>query len=313
MTPDLSSWHDTATKQAVLEFVTAVIDKTNAKYVPPQERIAVFDNDGTLWCEKPGQIQLDFVLRRLTEMAKNDPSLQKKQPWQAAYENDKAWFNDAVIKHYHGDDSGVNVMLGGVLKAFSAMRVDAFAQVAADFMQQTQHPTLAVSYMETTFQPMVALLRYLEAHEFTTYIASASGRDFMRPVTEALYGIPPERVIGSAVKLTFQADEQGAAIMRQPGLDLIDDGPTKAVHIWDRIGRYPIFAAGNSNGDMPMLQLTDANPHASFCMLVSHDDAAREFAYTAGAEDAVKMAQERGWVVVSVKQDWRNVFAFQAK
>jgi hypothetical protein len=120
-------------------------------------------------------------------------------------------------------------------------------------------------------------------------------------------------VIGSAVTLAFQANDQGATILRQPGLDFIDDGPAKAVHIWDSIGRYPIFAAGNANGDIPMLQLTEANPHASLSMLVSHDDAAREFAYTAGAEDALKMAKDRGWLVASVRQDWRNVFAFQAK
>ena len=313
MNAKLSSWNETPTKQAIVEFVEAVTDKTNAKYVPPEERIAVFDNDGTLWCEKPTYIQVGFILQRLAAMAEKDPSLRKQQPWQAAYDKDMEWFNDTVVKHYHGDDSKVKVLLGGVLKAFDAMSVKAFEKKAADFMHQAKHPTLGVSYMETTFQPMVALLRYLKAHDFTTYIASASGRDFIRPVTETLYGIPPERVIGSAVKLAFQANDQGATIVRQPGLDFIDDGPAKAVHIWEGIGRYPIFAAGNANGDIPMLQLTDANSHASLCMLVNHDDAAREFAYTAGAEDALKIAQDRGWVVVSVKQDWGNVFAFQAK
>jgi phosphoglycolate phosphatase-like HAD superfamily hydrolase len=313
MTSDLSFWKDTPTKQAILEFVAAVTDKSNAKYVPPEERIAVFDNDGTLWCEKPTYIQVGFILQQLTAMAEKDPSLRKQQPWQAAYDKDMAWFNDTVVKHYHGDDSKVKVLLGGVLKAFDAMSVGAFGKMAADFMHQAKHPTLDVSYMETTFQPMVELLQYLSAHDFTTYIASASGRDFMRPVTETLYGIPPERVVGSAVTLAFQTNDQGAAIMRQPGLDFIDDGPAKAVHIWEGIGRYPIFAAGNANGDIPMLQLTEANPHASLCLLVNHDDAIREFDYMAGAEDALKMAQDRSWTVVSVQQDWRNVFSFQAK
>lgn len=312
MNADLSSWNDTPSKQTILKFVAAVTDKADGKYIPPEERIAVFDNDGTLWCEKPTYIQVGFILQRLAEMAEKDPSLRKQQPWQAAFNKDMAWFNDAVVKHYHGDDSKVKVLLGGILKAFDAMSVTAFEKMAADFMHQAQHPTLGVSYMETTFQPMVELLHYLEAHDFTTYIASASGRDFMRPVTETLYGVPPERVIGSAVKLAFQADDQGAAIVRQPGLDFIDDGPTKAVNIWNDIGRYPIFAAGNSNGDIPMLRLTDANLRASLCMLVNHDDASREFDYTAGAEDALKIAQDRGWVVVSVKNDWRKVFAFQA-
>lgn len=293
--------------------MAAVTDKADGKYIPPEERIAVFDNDGTLWCEKPTYIQVGFILRRLAKMAEKDPSLRKQQPWQAAFDKDMAWFNDAVVKHYHGDDSKVKVLLGGILKAFDAMSVTAFEKMAADFMHQAQHPTLGVSYMETTFQPMVELLHYLEAHDFTTYIASASGRDFMRPVTKTLYGVPPERVIGSAVKLAFQADDRGATIVRQPGLDFIDDGPAKAVNIWNGIGRYPILAAGNSNGDIPMLRLSDANFRTSLCMLVNHDDATREFDYTAGAEDALKIAQDRGWVVVSVKNDWRKVFAFQAQ
>jgi phosphoglycolate phosphatase-like HAD superfamily hydrolase len=313
MNADLSSWNDTPSKQAILKFVASVTDKAGAKYVPPEERVAVFDNDGTLWCEKPTYIQVGFILRRLAEIAEKDPSLRQQQPWQAAFDKDMDWFNDAVVKHYHGDDSKVKVLLGGILKAFDAISVGAFEKKAADFMHQAQHPTLGVSYMETTFQPMVELLHYLEAHEFNTYIASASGRDFMRPVTETLYGVPPERVIGSAVKLAFQADDQGATIVRQPGLDFIDDGPAKAVNIWDGIGRYPVLAAGNANGDIPMLRLTEASSPASLCILVNHDDAAREFEYTAGAEDALKLAQDRGWTVVSVKNDWRNVFAFQAQ
>jgi phosphoserine phosphatase len=313
MTSPLLSWRDTPTKQAILDFVAAVTDEHGSKYVPPPERVAVFDNDGTLWCESPVQSQVDFILRRLAEMAEKDPALRKQQPWQAAYEKDMAWFSDTMTKHYHGDDSKVKVLLGGILKAFEAMTVEAFEKMAADFVHQTKHPSLGVSYMEVTFQPMVELLRYLEAHDFTLYIVSGGGRDFMRPVTETLYGIPPERVVGSAVTLTFQADDQGATIVRQPGLDFVDDGPAKAVHIWNRIGRRPILAAGNANGDIPMLQYTDANTHPSLCLLVNHDDADREFDYTAGAEDALKTAQDRGWVVISVKDDFKTVFAFQGQ
>jgi phosphoserine phosphatase len=311
MTTPLLSWRDTPTKQAILDFVNAVTDESGSKYVPPSERVAVFDNDGTLWCEKPVQVQVDFILRRLTEMAEKDGSLLKQQPWQAAYEQDMAWFGETMVKHYHGDDSQAKALLGGVVKAFGAMSVEAFEKLASDFIHQTQHPSLGVSYMELTFQPMVELLRYLEAHDFTNYIVSGGGRDFVRPISQTLYGIPPERVIGSAVKLIFQRNGRGATIMRQAGLDFIDDGPAKAIHIWDRIGRRPIFAAGNANGDLPMLQYIDANTQPSLCLLVNHDDGAREFEYTAGAEDALKMAQDRDWVMVSVKQDWRNVFAFQ--
>jgi phosphoglycolate phosphatase-like HAD superfamily hydrolase len=310
---NLSSWNDTPTRQAIQDFVAKVTHKDNASYVPPAERVAVFDNDGTLWCEKPVQVQVGFILQRLAEMAEKDPSLRKQQPWQAACENDLAWFSDTMTRHYHGDDSKVKVLLGGILKAFDAMSVEAFEKMAGDFLQQTQHPSLGVPYTDVTFQPMLELLRYLEAHEFTNYIVSGGGRDFMRPVTQTQYGIPPERVVGSAVRLAYQADDQGATIMRQAGLDFIDDGPAKAVHIWERIGRYPILAAGNANGDIPVLRLADANPHPSLCMLVNHDDAAREFDYTAGAEDGLKTAQDRGWVVVSVKDDFKTVFAFQAQ
>jgi phosphoglycolate phosphatase-like HAD superfamily hydrolase len=311
MSEKLSLWNDTPTKKAILDFVAKVTDQNNTSYVPPDERVAVFDNDGTLWSEKPLQPQIDFILRRLAAMAEKDPSLRQQQPWQAAYEKDNAWFSDTVIKHYHGDDSGMKVLLGGVLKAFGDMTVEAFEKMAADFMHKEQNPSLGISYMEVAFKPMVELLGYLEANGFTTYIVSGGGRDFMRPVTQALYGIPPERVIGSAVKLSFQADEHEATIMRQVDLDFVDDGPAKAVHIWERIGRRPIFAAGNANGDIPMLQYTDMSAQASLSLLVNHDDADRESDYTAGAEDALKMAQERNWVVVSMKDDFKTVFASQ--
>jgi phosphoserine phosphatase len=312
MDTPLQSWRDSPTKQAILDFVAAVTDESESKYVPPEARVAVFDNDGTLWTEKPAQVQVGFIIQRLAAMAEKDPALRKQQPWQAAYAKNLAWIGDVVNQHYHGDDSLTPVLLGGVLKAFGAMTVQAFEQMAADFMQQTQHPSLGISYLQVTFQPMVELLRYLEAHDFTTYIVSGGGRDFIRPVTQKLYGIPPERVVGSAVTLEFQADGQSAEILRQPGLDVIDDGPAKALQIWNRIGRRPIFAAGNSNGDIPMLQYTDANTQPSLCLLVNHDDADREFDYTAGAEEAVQMAQDRSWVVVSMKQDWRSIFAVQA-
>jgi phosphoglycolate phosphatase-like HAD superfamily hydrolase len=313
MNPNLSLWNDTPTKQAILDFVAKVTDQNNTNYVPPEKRVAVFDNDGTLWCEKPVQVQIDFILRRLAAMAEKDPSLRQQQPWKAAYEKDTGWFSDTVVAHYKGDDSNLKVLIGGVLKSFEKMTVEAFEKMAADFMHQTQHPSLGISYMEVGFSPMVELLGYLEANGFTTYIASGGGRDFMRPITQTLYAIPPERVVGSSVKLSFQADDKGASVMRQAGADFVDDGPAKPVGIWKRIGRRPIFAAGNANGDIPMLQYTDMNAKPSLCLLVNHDDADREFDYTAGAEDALKMAQKRNWVVVSMKEDFKTVFAFQAQ
>ena len=311
MSEHLSLWNDTPTRQAILDFVTAVTQESGPDFVPPEERIAVFDNDGTLWCERPIQVQMDFILRRLTAMAEKDPSLRQQQPWQAAYTHDNDWFTAAVTAHYKGDDSKVKVLFGGILKAFGTMTVEAFEKESADFMNQAQHPSLGVSYMEVTFTPMVGLLQYLEANHFTNYIASGGGRDFMRPVTQTLYGIPPERVIGSAVKLTFQADDHGVNVVRQADVDFVDDGPAKPVHIWERIGRRPILAAGNANGDIPMLQYTDQNAQRSLSLLVNHNDAVREFDYTAGAEKAMKLAKEQGWTVVSVQQDWKQVFPSQ--
>lgn len=313
MTTSLQSWRESAAKQAILDFVAAVSDESGPNYVPPAERVAVFDNDGTLWCEKPMQVQVDFILRRLVEMADAEPALRRQQPWQAAHTKDMAWFGAAIDKHYQGDDSQAMVLLGGILKAFGAMSVDAFAELAQAFFHQAQHPSFGVSYLDVTFVPMVELLRYLEAHGFTCYIVSGGGRDFIRPVTEAIYGIPPERVVGSAVKLDFHLDEQGATVVRQPGLEFINDGPAKVVYIWDRIGRRPILAAGNSNGDIAMLQYTASSTQPSLCLLVNHDDAGREFSYTAGAEEALKLAAENGWTLVSVQQDWRLVFAFKGK
>jgi phosphoserine phosphatase len=311
MNTDLLSWNDTLTKQAILDFVEKVTDPNNAAYVPPEERVATFDNDGTLWCEKPVQIQIAFILQRLVAMAEKDPSLRQQQPWQAAYEKDNAWFGDAVTKHYNGDDSGMKVLMGGVVKAFGNMTVEAFAAQAVAFFKAARHPKYNVAYLEVTFQPMVELLGYLEANGFTTYIVSGGGRDFMRPVTQQLYGIPPERVVGSAFTESFQDDDQGAHIMRGAGIDFVDDGPAKAVHIWDRIGRRPILAAGNANGDIPMLQFAGRKDNPALRLLVNHDDTARETNYTAGAEKAMKLAQEHDWTVVSIKNDWKRVFAFQ--
>jgi hypothetical protein len=311
MSAPLSLWNDTATRRAILDFVADVTDPKSKNYVPPQERFATFDCDGTLWCEKPVQIQIAFILERLAAVAEKDPSLRQQQPFEAAYAKDNAWFGDAITKHYNGDDSGLNVLLGGLGKAFGNITVEAFAAQAAAFFKTASHPFYDVSYLELTYQPMVELLGYLVANGFVPYIVSGGGRDFMRPVTQQLYGIPPERIIGSAFTESYQYDDQGEHIMRGNGVGLVDDGPAKAVQIWDHIGRRPILAAGNANGDIPMLQFAGGKDHPALRLLVNHDDAARETDYTAGAEKAMKLAKEQGWTVISIKQDWKRVFSFQ--
>ncbi len=300
----LNSWTDGPTRNAIVDFVSRVTLEGGPDYVAPEARVAVFDNDGTLWCEKPAYIQLDFLVRRLAEQAAQDPPLKDKQPYQAAAAGDLGWFGDAVTKHYQGDDSALKVLAGGILSAYAGLTVDEHAEQVASFFDSATHPTLKRPYTACGYIPMVELLQFLEANEFTNYIASGGGRDFMRPVTSQMYGIPPERVIGSSVGLDF-ADGHLTTSSKP---EFLNDGPVKAVRIWDRTGRRPILAAGNSNGDIEMLEYTDAGG-PSLSILVRHDDAEREFDYVAGAEKALELARNRGWIVASIRDDWTTVFS----
>jgi phosphoserine phosphatase len=299
----LASWSDGAAKRAIVEFV----ERTVAD-VPVEERVAAFDNDGTLWCEKPMPIQADFILRRLSEMADADPQLRERQPWKAAYERDYTWLGTVIAEHYAGDDTNVRTLLAGVLAAYVGISVEDFEATADAFLRTTQHPTLGRPYLATAYAPMLELLRYLEANGFSNYIASGGGRDFMRPISQDVYGIPRERVIGSASTLEYVSDERGGTITHKPEADYLDDGPQKPVRIWSRTGRRPLLAAGNSNGDVPMLQYTRHQDKPFLPLLVLHDDADREFDYISGAERALQQADTDGWTVVSIKNDWATVF-----
>jgi len=305
----LASWNDTPTRQALVDYVDGAVQEGGAQYVPLPERIAVFDNDGTLWCEKPMPPELGFVLQRLAEMAEQDPSLRARQPWQAAREKDYAWLGGVLTKHYHGDDSDVKVLLGGMLQAFATVSVDTYAELAERFLLTTHHPTLGRRLRDCAYLPMVELLHYLEANGFTTYIASGGDRDFMRPVTSEIYGIPAERVIGSSAGLRYQEDDSGGSLVYQAEMDVLDDGPMKPVRIWSRTGQRPVIAGGNSNGDIPMLQYAGLPSRPGLRMLILHDDEEREFSYTSGAETSLERARAQDWTVVSVKNDWATVFA----
>jgi hypothetical protein len=237
MSDVMATWSDGAAKQAIVTFVERAVS------VPVQERVAVFDNDGTLWCEKPLPIQADFILRRLSEVAQADPQLRDRQPWKAAYERDYGWLGTVVAEHYAGDETNVRTLLGGVLAAFAGITVDDLEARSDRFLRTTDHPTLGRSYLSCAYAPMIELLAYLEANGFSNYIASGGGRDFMRPISHEVYGIPRERVIGSATALEYVTDEHGGAIVRKPEADYLDDGPQKPVRIWSRIGRRPLRAA----------------------------------------------------------------------
>jgi phosphoglycolate phosphatase-like HAD superfamily hydrolase len=298
----LASWRDGPAKQAILDFVAA------SESVPVEERVAVFDNDGTLWCEKPMPIQLDFILRRFVEMAQADAALRERQPWQAAVEHDYAWFATVMKEHYAGDDTNVKTLAGGVLAAYAGVSVEDFETLADTFLRSARHPTLGRGYLECSYAPMVELLDLLAAKGFANYIVSGGGRDFMRPISQHVYGIPRERVIGSATTLAYTSDENGGTITHAAAPDYIDDGPEKPIRIWSRTGRRPLLAAGNSNGDIQMLDFTRHQAKPALRLLVLHDDAEREFAYTDGAEHALERAGQQGWTVASIKDDWATVF-----
>jgi phosphoglycolate phosphatase-like HAD superfamily hydrolase len=300
----LAGWNDGAARQAVVEFV----ERTVSDATPVEERVAVFDNDGTLWCEKPLPIQADFILRRLFEMAEADPRLRARQPWKAAYERDYGWLGAVLAEHYAGDDTNVRTLLAGVLAAHSGISVDDFEAQADSFLRTAQHPTLGRGYIECAYAPMLELLGYLEANGFSNYIASGGGRDFMRPISQEVYGIPRDRVIGSATALEYTSDDSGGTIMRKAEADYLDDGPQKPVRIWSRIGRRPLLGAGNSNGDIPMLDFTRHEDKPFLRLLILHDDAEREFDYKSGAEQALEKAGTSGWTIVSIKNDWATVF-----
>jgi len=308
MTEPLVSWNDGDAKRDILRFIARVRGDGSMQEVPADERVAVFDNDGTLWCEKPMPVQLDFILRRLVEMAEAQPDLRERQPWKAAYLRDHAWLAAVISEHYAGDDTNVRTLAAGVLAAFEGISVEDFEAQSEAFLRSARHPTLDRGYLDCAYAPMIELLRHLEDNGFSSYIASGGGRDFMRPISQEVFGVPRERVIGSSVALAYTADERGGTISRQAREDYLDDGPEKPVHIWSRTGRRPLLAAGNSNGDIPMLDYTQDEGRPFLRLLVLHDDPERDFDYTAGAERALERAQGSGWTVVSVKDDWARVF-----
>jgi haloacid dehalogenase-like hydrolase len=303
----LPSWNEGATKAAILEFVESV-SRPGASYVPPADRIATFDNDGTLWCEKPMPVQFDFILRRLSEMAQADPGLRGRQPWKAAYERDHGWFGTVINEHYAGNDADVGTLLAGIFAAYEGISVEDFEAKSGAFLRTTQHPTLGRGYLECVYVPMVELLGYLEANGFTNYIVSGGGRDFMRPITQEVYGIPRDQVIGSSATFQYSSDDRGGTITHKAEADYLDDGPQKPIRIWSHTGRRPLLAGGNSNGDIPMLDFTWHPGKPTLRLLLLHDDGQREFAYTSGADQALERAGKSGWTVVSMHNDFKVVF-----
>jgi haloacid dehalogenase-like hydrolase len=277
-------------------------------FVPPADRIATFDNDGTLWCEQP-VIQLAYIVERWKEMVQQDPALGNQLPWKAAVAGDWAWFGTVVAKHYAGDDSLLSTLSKGLLTAFEGLTTEDFAGRAAAFFRTASHPTLKRLYRDCGYAPMVELLRFLEAHGFMNYIVSGGGRDFIRQIAGEIYGIPQERVVGSSAELAFREQGDGGDLLLKAKLDVFDDGAAKPTRLWSRIGKRPLLAGGNSNGDISMLQFANTLARPALRLLVLHDDATREFDYVSGAEKSLALAKQYGWTVVSMKNDWKTVFA----
>ncbi len=300
----LPSWAEGPTRDAILAFVASVSSGPDA--VPEAERIAVFDNDGTLWTEKPMPTQLAYIVEEWKRQAQQDASLAERQPWKAAVTGDYGWLGGALDKHYAGDDADLQVLIRGVVGITAGMSVEDYAASVSRFYAEAKHLTLGRPYSAAVFKPMIELLRYLEAHGFTVYLVSGGERDFMRPMTEDYYGIPPEHVVGTALGLEW--DEETGDVRYTAALDFFDDGPVKPVRIWSRIGRRPLLAGGNSNGDMAMLDF--ARKGGGMALLVHHDDDSGrgDQPYDAGAERALGAASDRGYTVVSVKRDWTDVF-----
>ncbi|GAA3226285.1 HAD family hydrolase [Oerskovia jenensis] len=302
--PDLPSWRDTPTRRAILDLVAAVATGPDA--LPPAERVAVLDNDGTLWTEKPLPVQLHFLVAQWAQAAANDPALAESQPYRAAATGDLAWLGGAVDKHYAGDDTDLRLLIEAVVAAQAGRSVGTYADSVRAFLDEATHPALGTPYRYATYQPMRELLDLLRAHGFSTYITSGGDRDFMRPFTEDYYGVAPEQVVGSSLGLSY--DDETDDVVYGSSFSFMDDGPEKPVRIWSRIGRRPVLAVGNSNGDVPMLAYAAGHPRG-MAVLIRHDDPDRgDLPYDKGADQALIAAADRGWTVVSVRDDWSQVF-----
>jgi phosphoserine phosphatase len=303
----LPSWNDGVARTSILEFVQAVTDESGPDFVPVPERIAVFDNDGTLWSEKPVYFQLIFAIDRVKDLADGHPEWKTTQPFQAVLENDM----EALAA------SGERGILELVMATHAGGTTDEFASIVSDWIGKAQHPRFNRPYNELVFQPMLELLDYLRANGFKTFIVSGGGIEFMRPWSEEVYGIPPEQVIGSRIKKVFEMREDGPVLVRLAELDFIDDKGTKPVGIHNMIGRRPIAAFGNSDGDLQMLQWTAAGHSRSLMGLVHHTDAEREWAYDRDShvgrlDQALTEAEKNGWTVVDMKNDWDVIYPPEA-
>jgi phosphoserine phosphatase len=302
-TDPLPSWNEGATKKAIIDFVNRVTREGNMGYVPPDARIAAFDNDGTLWCEQPFYFQMAFAFDRIREMAPKHPEWKTKEPFKSLLQGDVKTAAKA----------GEKGLLEVVAATHSGMTTEQFEDSVKDWLATAKHPRFHRHYTDLIYQPMLEVMQYLRANGFKTFIVSGGGIDFMRPWTEKIYGIPPEQVVGSSGVVKFELKDGKPVLMKEAKVEFVDDGPGKPVGIHRFIGRRPIIAFGNSDGDLQMLQYVSAGDGARLVMYVHHDDAEREYAYDRKSQigrldKGLDEANAKGWPLISMKNDWKVVF-----
>lgn len=299
----LPSWNETASKQAIIDFVTAVTDEAGADFVPAEARIATFDNDGTLWVEAPMYTQFMFAVDRVREMAPDHPEWQTTQPFKALLEGDMKTFGE----------SGEEGLMQIIMTSHAGMTEAEFAATVSDWFATAKQDRFDRHYDELIYQPQLELLDYLRDNGFSTFVVSGGGISFMRPMTMEAYGIPPEQVIGSRIATEYQVVDGKPALVRMPEIDFIDDKEGKPVGIMQGIGRRPILAFGNSDGDMQMIEFTTAGDGLRLGLYVHHTDAEREYAYDRDGhvgvlDKAWDRAADEGWIIVDMKEDWNTIF-----
>ena len=300
----MPSWNEGPAKAAIVRFVDATARAGSPEFVAPAQRIAVFDNDGTLWAEQPMYFQLLFVLDRVKALAPQHPEWQTREPFASILKGD-------VRAALAGGERALGELM---IATHAGTTTEEFARIVGDWIATSKHPVTGRPYTEMVYQPMLELLAYLRASGFKTYIVSGGGIEFMRPWSERVYGVPPEQVIGSSIQTKFELRDGKPVLVRLPEINFIDDGPGKPVGIQMHIGRRPLAAFGNSDGDLQMLQWTAAGAGPRFCLYVHHTDAEREWAYDRASsigrlDKGIEEAKARGWTVVDMKADWKRVFA----
>jgi phosphoserine phosphatase len=299
----LPSWNDISTKKEIIAFVDIITDKDHPYFIPVEDRIATFDNDGNLWSEQPAYFQLFFAIDRVKAMAKDHPEWTTTQPFKAVLENDMP----SLIKQ--GEDG----ILQLVMATHAGNTTQEFEAYVKEWIKTAKHPTKNVTYDKLVYQPMLELLQYLRANDFKTYIVSGGGVDFMRAFVTEIYGIPEEQIIGSRIKTEFDYNDGNPVIKRLPALEFINDKEGKPLNIQKVIGKKPVFASGNSDGDLQMLQWTASNKYKSFMLYLHHTDSIREWAYDRNSsigrlDKGLDQAKKDGWTVIDMKNDWKVIY-----